>query len=296
MSRHAIVEEVEDSDDVYSDPSEDDIDDFDETDIIRRKEPAAARQPAQPSGASSIPHQFQQQQQQRSNIGRPGGVEPPPAYAGFPALYPVYFDKDRSRAEGRRVSKSLAVANPLARDMVDACASLQLRTVFEPTKTHPKDWANPGRVKVDLKASTAVKNKHHLYVLVARYLAAHPTTEASAGLRETVRGAPPPPPRGEAYPRPAIPRGWKLPELVPYLSPAMTGGGVSENLFQDVMKEMQGAGGPGGLGALGGGGMPDMRQAMAALAGGGGGGGGGAPGGAIGGSDTKKGKKGKGKA
>lgn len=294
MSRHAIVEEVEDSDDVYSDPSEDDIDDFEETDIIRRKEPAA-RQSAQPSAASSIPQQQQQYPGvlRQEIVGGPGGTGPPPAYAGFPALYPVYFDKDRSRAEGRRVSKSLAVANPLARDMVDACAALQLRTVFEPTKTHPKDWANPGRVKVDLKVSTAVKNKHHLYILVARYLAAHPTTESSAGLRETVRGAPPPPPRGETYPRPAIPRGWKLPALVPYLSPAMTGGGVSENLFQDVMKEMQGAGGPGGMGALGGGGgMPDMRQAMAAL-----GGGGGAPGGAIGGIDTpKKGKKGKGKA
>ncbi|CAK7202320.1 signal recognition particle subunit [Sporothrix eucalyptigena] len=290
MSRHARVEEIEDSDDAFSDPSEGDIDDFDETDIIRRREPAA-RQPAQPSAASSIPQQQQRPGILRQEIvGGPGGTGPPPAYAGFPALYPVYFDKNRSRAEGRRVSKSLAVANPLARDMVDACAALQLRTVFEPTKTHPKDWANPGRVKVDLKDSTTVKNKHHLYILVARYLADHPTTENSAGLRETVRGAPPPPPRNEAYPRPAIPRGWKMPELVPYLSPAMTGGGVSENLFQDVMKEMQGAGGPGGLGALGGG-MPDMRQAMAAL------GGGGAPGGAIGGSDSaKKGKKGKGKA
>ncbi|CAK7241981.1 MAG: signal recognition particle subunit [Sporothrix thermara] len=291
MSRHARIEEIEDSDDAFSDPSEGDIDDFDETDIIRRREPvsssAARPSSAQPSGASSIPQRQQQQQPgvlRQEFVGGPGGIGPPPAYAGFPALYPVYFDKNRSRAEGRRVSKSLAVANPLARDMVDACAQLQLRTVFEPTKTHPKDWANPGRVKVDLKTSATVKNKHHLYILVARYLAAHPTTEDSAGLRETVRGAPPPPPRSEAYPRPAVPRGWKMPELVPYLSPAMTGGGVSENLFQDVIKEMQGAGGPGG--------MPDMRQAMAAL-----GGGGGAPGGAIGGGDAgKKGKKGKGKA
>ncbi|CAK7209535.1 signal recognition particle subunit [Sporothrix curviconia] len=285
MSRHARIEEVEDSDDAFSDPSEGDIDDFDEADIIRQRQPASAQRPA----ASSIPQQ-QPGVLRQEIVGGPGGTGPPPAYAGFPALYPVYFDKNRSRAEGRRVSKSLAVANPLARDMVDACAQLQLRTVFEPTKTHPKDWANPGRVKVDLKESSTVKNKHHLYILVARYLAAHPTTEDSAGLRETVRGAPPPPPHTEAYPRPAVPRGWKMPELVPYLSPAMTGGGVSENLFQDVMKEMQGAGGPGSLGPLGGG-MPDMRQAMAAL------GGGGAPGGAIAGSDSaKKGKKGKGKA
>jgi len=26
-----------------------------------------------------------------------------------------------------------------------------LRIVFEPGKVHPKDWANPGRVRVNLK-------------------------------------------------------------------------------------------------------------------------------------------------
>jgi signal recognition particle subunit SRP19 len=66
-------------------------------------------------------------------------------------LYPVYFDASRSRAEGRRVSKKLAVANPLARTMADACAGVGLRVFIDVGKTHPKDWANPGRVKVELK-------------------------------------------------------------------------------------------------------------------------------------------------
>ncbi len=285
MSRQALIEEVEDSDDAFSDPSEDDIDDFDDSDILQKKTPS--------SQAVTVPpvQQLQQLQQQTQRPGvlrqeiSGGANQPPPDYGSFPALYPIYFDKARSRAEGRRVSRSLAIDNPLARDIVDACAALRLRTIFEPTKTHPKDWANPGRVKVDLKGASpgaaAIHGKHHLYILVAGFLADHPTTEASAGLRETVRGAPPPPPRDEPYPRPAVPRGWKLPALVPYLSPAMTGGGVSENLFQDVMKEMQGAAGAGGAA-----GLPDMRQAMAAL--------GGAGGGSA--SDAKKSKKGKGKA
>ncbi|EFX04638.1 signal recognition particle [Grosmannia clavigera kw1407] len=284
---HPRIEEVEDSDEGYSDPSEGDIDDFDEGDILRAVEPRSQtqqpkptqtqtqRQPPQPSRASAAAAAAAQ---------RVLGDGPPPSYGSFAALYPVYFDSARSRAEGRRVGRALAVANPLAREIVTACANLGLRTVFEPTKTHPKDWANPGRVRVDLASATAtVHNKHHLYLLVARHLAAHPTTDDSAGLREQVRGAPPPPPRGQPYPRPAVPRGWKMGPLVPYLSPAMTGGGVSENLFQDVIKEMQGAGSPGGpsggpaglagmagMGGLGGmgAGMPDMQRAMQALSGG----------------------------
>jgi signal recognition particle subunit SRP19 len=63
----------------------------------------------------------------------------------------VYFDITRSRALGRKVSKELAVENPLAREIADACGSLGLKAVFEPGKTHPKDWSNPGRVRVLLK-------------------------------------------------------------------------------------------------------------------------------------------------
>ncbi|OAA67272.1 signal recognition particle protein Sec65 [Niveomyces insectorum RCEF 264] len=245
MSRHPRIEEVEDSDDAISDPSEGDIDDFVETDILRRVEPKAKAAAAAASSDDDDDDDDDDDNDHHHPLAQPSSsagtrpavnataaaVGPPAGYTGFPALYPVYFDRDRSRAEGRRVRRALAVANPLARDIVAACAALGLRTVFEPTKTHPKDWANPGRVR--------------------------------------------------PYPRPAVPRGWKLPALVPYLSPAMTGGGVSENLFQDVMKEMQGAGGGGG-GPGGMGGLPGL--------GGGAGGGGGSSG------DAKKSKKGKGRA
>lgn len=69
----------------------------------------------------------------------------------YQCLYPVYFDKTRSRAEGRKVGSELAVENPLARDIVDAVQMLGLKAALEPEKLHPKDWANPGRVRVLLK-------------------------------------------------------------------------------------------------------------------------------------------------
>lgn len=72
-------------------------------------------------------------------------------------IYPVYFDETRSREGGRRVSKADAVPNPLAREIVDALAHIgntlgvALQIALDPMKTHPKDWANPGRVKVEIK-------------------------------------------------------------------------------------------------------------------------------------------------
>lgn len=58
-----------------------------------------------------------------------------------------------------------------------------------------------------------------------------------------------PPPTGPSPP-PAVPRGWKIGTVLPLHSPAVSGGGVSENILKDVMQEMQGAGGPGGMASL----------------------------------------------
>lgn len=82
----------------------------------------------------------------------------------------VYFDKNRSRAEGRRIGKELAVENPLAREIVTACGRLRLQTLFEPAKFHPKDWSNPGRVKVKVKgaSNTHVKNSTLILYVIQR--------------------------------------------------------------------------------------------------------------------------------
>ncbi|OTA91041.1 hypothetical protein M434DRAFT_397526 [Hypoxylon sp. CO27-5] len=294
---HPRIEEVSDSD--LSDPSEGDIDDFVESDILRQKAPqpsstssSSSRPPPQPSSSgprmvhpSAAP---QAQQIQASDI------------KDYQMLYPVYFDATRSRAEGRRVSKALAVKNPLAREIAAACANLRLSPVFEAHRIHPKDWANPGRVRVKLskpssgtKSANAnpnpyaaeVKNKHHLYILVAKHLQAHPTTDQSDALRRIRVPGLSAPKDDEPWPRPAVPRGWKMGELLPAYSAAMTGGGVSENAFKDMMREMQGGGGGGG----------DMMSMLGQGLGGLGGPGAGA-GSSESGSGGKKGKKGKARA
>ncbi|KAI8955158.1 signal recognition particle, SRP19 subunit [Xylaria longipes] len=301
---HPRIEEVSDSDDV-SDPSEGDIDDFQDSDILRAVPTKPT--PSQSQVRASPPPQQQQQQQQQQHTQQQApqpGLQPDDI-KDYQMLYPVYFDATRTRAQGRRVPASLAVKNPLAREIANACAALRLSPVFEAHRTHPKDWANPGRVRIALKEARArshpVKNKHHLYVVVAKYLQEHPTTDDSAALRQGMRGmglaslggAGDVYAEGKPWPRPAVPTAWKMGELLPAYSAAMTGGGVSENAFKDMMREMQGQGG-GGAGGMPGMGMPGMNaDMMSMLQGMGGGGGGGGP--AIGGSEGggKKGRKGR---
>lgn len=142
MSRHVRVEEVSDSDPDDMDPADFDPVDFATNSIIAPANiPSAATSKPPPRAQAQPPTQAHPPQIDNRDI---------PRY--YQCLYPVYFDKTRSRAEGRKVNKKLAVENPLARDILDAVQVLGLRVgVLEPEKLHPKDWANPGRVRVQLK-------------------------------------------------------------------------------------------------------------------------------------------------
>jgi signal recognition particle subunit SRP19 len=153
---HARIEEVSDSD---SDPAEGDIsdlDDFDEREILKVR-PSQVQPPTLEPSSHLIDPTAIPVQRQGSVTGHDGAqfqtTQDDSKYKDFQCLYPVYFDKNRSRAQGRRVGKENAVENPLAREIVAACGRLRLETLFEPAKLHPKDWSNPGRVKIKLKGS-----------------------------------------------------------------------------------------------------------------------------------------------
>lgn len=136
MANHARVEELSDSD-----PEEMDISDVDEppraSSMMNPADiPSQARTPAPP---------------------RPVDME---TAKHWQCLYPVYFDSTRTRAEGRRVGKEAATPNPLAREICEAVFSLGLQITLEAGKTHPKDWANPGRVRVLVKENGQNVNRN----------------------------------------------------------------------------------------------------------------------------------------
>jgi signal recognition particle subunit SRP19 len=290
---HARVEELSDSDPEIEDPSSISFPQSSSSIIAPANIPAASTsERARPSAYNGAQH--------HSPDSMPSLLRPTGSTSKAPSkdsikfhstLYPVYFDISRSRAQGRRVSSKLGVSNPLARDIAEACqfisarqAGGKLQIAFEPDKTHPKDWANPGRVRLLMRdrgtgkpLSPAVKNKSHLYILVAQYLQAHPITKESP-LKLQIQGVPAP----EKLEPPAVPRGWKINEILPLHSPAMSGGGVSENFFKDMMTDMQKGGGAG---------VPQLPPAMAEMFAGAGGGAAGSQAGSSGEGSRKKEKK-----
>lgn len=64
-------------------------------------------------------------------------------------LYPAYFDSGRSRDEGRRVHKNLAVPTPKVEELHAAARALGLLSVIDPDRAHPSTpWQKEGRVLI----------------------------------------------------------------------------------------------------------------------------------------------------
>lgn len=143
MSHNARIEEVSDSDPDDMDPNDFDPDDLPTNQVLQQINPPRASAPA-----PQIP-----QQAPLPTPQAPRNIAKQEVPKHWQCLYPVYFDKTRSRKEGRRVGKHLAIENPLAYNIVLAVSrlGLGLEIGFEPDKLHPKDWANPGRVRILLK-------------------------------------------------------------------------------------------------------------------------------------------------
>ncbi|RMZ87886.1 hypothetical protein DV736_g4877, partial [Chaetothyriales sp. CBS 134916] len=304
------IEEVSDSDPEIDDPSA-----FLPADSLHALQPAA--QPVTPSSSASQQPNPTLFRLHPTSAATTTTFSPPIQQSStsikhYITLYPIYFSSAHTRAQGRRVSAKYAVPNPLAYNLVAAVrhvlAPHHLPITLEPNKAHPRDWSNPGRVRIQLFSPSAaatddddhanddhghhplhptIKSKSALYNLIGKYLQSHPTEPLDPlqlklqGLRAPENFAKEPVP---------VPRGWRMNTILPVHSAAVSGGGVSDNFFKDAVEEMKqaqaqgmlppGMGGA-GAGGPGGGGMPDMSQlqammqSMGGLGGGGGGGGGG---------------------
>jgi signal recognition particle subunit SRP19 len=63
-------------------------------------------------------------------------------------IYPIYLDAKAPYGRARRVPRAHALWWPLSADLAAAAQRLGVRCAHEADKTHPRDWANPGRVRV----------------------------------------------------------------------------------------------------------------------------------------------------
>jgi signal recognition particle subunit SRP19 len=73
-------------------------------------------------------------------------------------IWPVYFDANKSRREGRRVPKRLAIKSPSVNDIFNACNKLGLEAKIEYDKAFPRiPWEKCGRVII--KKTTKKKSE-----------------------------------------------------------------------------------------------------------------------------------------
>ncbi|KIY69915.1 signal recognition particle, SRP19 subunit, partial [Cylindrobasidium torrendii FP15055 ss-10] len=96
-------------------------------------------------------------------------------YKNWTCIYPIYLSA-RAPASVRRLPQRRCVKWPLSKDITTACSSLGLPVVHESLKKHPRDWENPGRVRVQLKdekgrlLNAMVTSKGALLMLIAQRL------------------------------------------------------------------------------------------------------------------------------
>jgi signal recognition particle subunit SRP19 len=81
-------------------------------------------------------------------------------------IWPSYFDSTRSRIEGRRISKSLAVATPRIAEVKEAAEKLGLACELVPDAGYSKTpWLKTGMLLVEKK-----KSKNQTVSMIAKQL------------------------------------------------------------------------------------------------------------------------------
>ncbi len=66
-------------------------------------------------------------------------------------LWPIYFDADASRQEGRKIPKELAIKNPTVDEIFKAAKKLGLNPIKEEKAYPSRWWRKEGKVLVDKK-------------------------------------------------------------------------------------------------------------------------------------------------
>lgn len=72
--------------------------------------------------------------------------------------------------------------------------------------------------------------EHHLYKMISEYLKSHPTTKETPKKLQ-IQGLPMP----KSF-SPDIPRGQKMGSILPPHSPALSGGGVTDDMFKNMVR------------------------------------------------------------
>ncbi|GLB39175.1 putative SRP19 protein [Lyophyllum shimeji] len=135
-------------------------------------EPSPRAGPASPSSQS----QFRPAPSGASRTELKNTVTDITPYKRWTCIYPIYLDAKRPYATGqRRVERAKSLWWPLSKDIAEAANALGLGTLHEVGKFHPRDWENPGRVRVQWKkdgklVNPMVKTKKQLLEFISLHI------------------------------------------------------------------------------------------------------------------------------
>ncbi|KAG5519840.1 hypothetical protein PMAC_000115 [Pneumocystis sp. 'macacae'] len=162
-------------------------------------------------------------------------IENAKAFRKWTVLYPIYFDVKRSIKGGRKVPINMAVADPLAKTIANGAKSLGFLCILESNKTHPKDWANPGRIRIFFKEDgkyvhESLKTKKTLYKALSNYLQANPT---KMPMEISTLSS------NKLLPSSDVPKGVAMGSILPLNSPALVNDEFLEKMLKDITKEQK---------------------------------------------------------
>ncbi|GAX83355.1 hypothetical protein CEUSTIGMA_g10780.t1 [Chlamydomonas eustigma] len=93
-------------------------------------------------------------------------------------VYPHYITAGKTVAEGRRLPKELACADPNVLDMSESCKELNIPHIIE-DKHYPRDWFIRCRLRVELKRpdgsfyNPEITNRRSLLIKIAQLVSKH---------------------------------------------------------------------------------------------------------------------------
>jgi signal recognition particle subunit SRP19 len=88
----------------------------------------------------------------------PVSTKTPVEFSSWVIIYPVYINKNKTIAEGRKMPVTKCVDNPTLQEIFLACQALQFKCIAEPTKKYSRDALfEIGRIRVQLKDETVLQ-------------------------------------------------------------------------------------------------------------------------------------------
>ena len=85
-------------------------------------------------------------------------------------IWPVYIDRERSRKEGRRVSRNLGVKNPKLKNIYNALKKIGYSAEIVKNKCYPREhWESIGYVKVNIDDKSNISKLELIKKLCKNY-------------------------------------------------------------------------------------------------------------------------------